>query len=187
MSTRGRRYVGALHTEKKGGRDHSIVSWARTRNKRGKRKKGEGGKKKLRTPCPTPRTRVPGEISRGLECTPAPHARIRRPRADGMDVQVERERAHAAQQLVAPASRTSQEPVRARTVQHRERSLFPLATAALEKMRKRTSNHTGARTIRRTASSSSSVIEGRRRTCGGVSARVGRRCRTAGRTMLSVS
>lgn len=128
MSTRGRRYVGALHTKKKGGKGPFDRQLSQdTEQARKKKERGRGGKNKIRTPCPTPRTRVPGEIPRGLECTPAPHARIRRPCADGMDVQVERERAHAAQELVAPASRTSQEPVRARTVQHRERSLFPLA------------------------------------------------------------
>ena len=89
-----------------------------------------GGKNKnkkavLRTSRPPPRTRMLRELPRALKCTPAPYARIRA-RANRMYVQMERERAHASKELSAPATRTAEHAIRARTTEHRECRLFPL-------------------------------------------------------------
>jgi len=124
MSKHGQHYASALRTKKRKGRKKGpsrSSARAMTRNKSGKKRR-----KKKRTPCSTPCTRVSGEIPCVLKRTTAPHARICCPCAHGVDVQVERERAHAAEQLVAPPSRTSQQPIRTRSLQHRQRSLLSL-------------------------------------------------------------
>ena len=111
MSKHGRHYASALRTKtKKRGPGRSSAG-VMTRNKGGKKKE-----KKKRTPCSTPCTRVTSKIPCALKPTTAPHARICCPCAYCVDVQVERERTHAAEQLVASPSWTSQQAIRARTL-----------------------------------------------------------------------
>jgi hypothetical protein len=75
-SMHGRRYGGALQVEKKYERGKgkkygsSIVSRCGTRNVSGE------NEEKRRTPCSPPRTCMPGEFSRALECTAASQACI---------------------------------------------------------------------------------------------------------------
>jgi len=71
MPKRGQHYVGALQTKKE--RPKKGVQLDRQPNSRG-RIRNEDGKKggDKRTPCSTPRTRVPGEIPRAFESRPAP-------------------------------------------------------------------------------------------------------------------
>jgi hypothetical protein len=105
---RGRRDVGALEDLCRQWRESATLN-----------------AEKQRTPCPAPRTRMPREVPCALKRTSAPQARVR-PRANSMYVQVKRQRAHARQQLIAPASRTAQQAVRARAPQHRHGRFFSL-------------------------------------------------------------